>query len=149
MKIEKYGFWVYYIGDTSKFVENKVGKWMYFFKDSDNIEYIEKICRNAVMKEIVGEAKHTNPDSFGLNPLGSSDSGVCCFYLNCDDMEGHKKILSYFIENNMISKTKSGRLCNISFKLNSQTRAMKYGDNFHSEIKLSNFIDLNTGEWLI
>ena len=102
MKIEENIAWIYYIGDASKFVENKVGKWMYFFKSSDDIEYIKKLCSDAVMKEIVGESKHTNPASFGLSPYGTSDSGACFFYLNYDDIEGHKKILSYFIENNMI-----------------------------------------------
>ncbi|MCI8760697.1 MAG: hypothetical protein HFJ34_06265 [Clostridia bacterium] len=146
MKIEENVEWVYYIGDTSKFIKSKVGKWMYFFKSSADMEYIKKLCSDAVMKEVVKEAKYTSPNSPNLIIKGT---GVCCFYLNCDDMEGHKKILSYFIQNNMISKTKAGKFWDISFKLDNQTRAMEYGEDFHSNIKLSNFIDLYTGEWLI
>lgn len=141
--------WIYYIGDTSELIEDKVGKWMYFFKESDNVNYVKKLCADAVEQGIVSEAKHTNPDSFGLNPYGSDDSGVCCFYLNCDDIDRHKKVLSYFIKNNMIQKTKTGKLYNISFKLDNQTRAMEYGDKFKGKITLSDFIDLETGEWII
>lgn len=53
----------------------------------------------------------------------------------------------YFLVNNLIQKTKKGRLYNISFKLDKQTQAGEYGNEFHSEIRLSNFIDLETGEW--
>lgn len=149
MKIQEDIAWIYYIGDTSKFIEGKVGKWMYFFKSSDDIDYIKKLCSDAVELKIVTEAKHTNPNSFGLSPFGTANSGVCCFYLNCDDTEGHKKVLSYFIKNNMIQRTKTGRLYNISFKLDNQTRAMEYGEQFHSNIKLSNFINLDTEEWIL
>lgn len=69
--------------------------------------------------------------------------------MNCDDTEGHKKILSYFIKNNMIQRTKTGRLYNISFKLDAQTRAGEYGNNFIAQIKLDKFINLDTGEWIL
>lgn len=149
MKVKKNIAWVFYISENASFDYDKVGKWMYFFKSSDDIEHINELCANAVEQDIVDEAKHTNPDSFGLNPHGSADSGVCCFYLNCDDIEGHKKILTYFLENNMIQRTKKGKLYNISFKLDNQTRAGEYGEEFHSNIKLSDFINLDTGEWIL
>ncbi len=149
MKIQEDIAWIYYIGDTSKLIKDKVGKWMIFFKMSDNIEHIKKLCSDAVEQGIVAEVKHTNPQSIGLNPYGTPDSGVCCFYLNCDDLEGHKKVLSYFINNNMINRTKSGRLYNLSFKLDSQTRAKEYGEDFNSNIKLSNYINLDTEEWIV
>lgn len=141
--------WVFYISENASFDYDKVGKWMYFFKSSDDIEHINELCSNAVEQDIIAEAKHTNPDSFGLNPHGSADSGVCCFYLNCDDIERHKKILTYFLENNMIQRTKKGKLYNISFKLDNQTRAGEYGKAFKSSIKLSNFINLDTEEWIL
>lgn len=149
MKIEENFWWIFYRGDTSKFIDDKVGKWTYRFKTSDDIERIKKLCSDAVEQGIVKLAKHTNPVSFGLNPNGNADTGVCCFYLNCDDTEGHKKILSYFIKNNMIQRTKTGRLYNISFKLDAQTRAGQYGNDFIAQIKLDEFINLDTGEWLI
>ena len=132
--IKKFG-WIYYIDDDIQFDENKVGKWMYFFNDK---EFVAKICEDAVKMNIVKESKHSN-----------EEKGVACFYLNCDDIDTHKKIILYFIENNLISRTKSGRLYNISFKLDNQTRAGEYGDEFKSDIKLSKFVDLNTGEWLL
>lgn len=135
MKIEKNIAWVYYIGDTSKLVDNEVGKWMYFF---GNREFIEEICKEAVEKKFVCEAKHSN-----------ANKGVACFYLNIKDIENHKKILKFFIENNMIRKTKTGRFYNISFKLDSQTLDGKYGEDFVSELKLDKLMNLNTGEWII
>ena len=135
MEIKENIAWIYYIGDTSKFIKDKVGKWMYFFGDRS---FIEKICQECVEKNIVSEAKHSN-----------ADNGVACFYTNIDDIESHKKILEYFIENNMIKKTKSGRFYNISFKLDSQTLDGKYGENFVAEVKLDQFLDLDTGEWKI
>lgn len=149
MKIKENIAWVFYLNENISLDENKCGKWMYFFKSSDDIERINELCSNAVEQGIVDEAKHTNPDSFGLNPHGSADSGVCCFYLNCDDIERHKKILTYFLENNMIQRTKKGKLYNISFKLDNQTRSGEYGEEFQSSIKLSNFINLDTGEWIL
>ena len=70
------------------------------------------------------------------------------FYLICDDNEGHKRVLSYFVKNDLIWKTKAGKLYNISFKLDDQTRAGEYGFGVHSEIKLEKFVNLNTGELL-
>lgn len=132
--IEKYG-WIYYLGDDVQLDRDKCGKWMYFFSDK---KFVAKICEDAVKKNIVKELKHTD-----------DETGVACFYLNCDDIDTHKKIILYFIENNLISRTKSGRLYNISFKLDNQTRAGEYGDEFKSDIKLSNFVNLNTGEWIL
>lgn len=150
MKIEENFHWIIYRGDTTNSTDNKVGKWMYFFKESDDIERIERLCSDAVEQGIVECAKHTNPDTLGLNPNAkNNDEGVCCFYLNYDDIEGHKKILSYFIKNNMIKKKKTGRFYNISFKLDNQTRAGQYGSDFIAQIRLDKFINLDTGEWIL
>ena len=132
-------FWFFYINveEAKKFDAHKVGKWMYFFNDE---EFASKICSLAVENNIVAEAKHSTNSPNG--------SGVCCFYLNCDDDFTHKKIISFFLDNNLIRRTKTGKLYNISFKLDDQTRAGQYGDDFKSEIKLSNYIDLETGEFI-
>lgn len=136
MKIIENMAWVYYVNERecSSFDDHKVGKWMYFF---DNAEFAKKICKEAVEQGVVAEAKHSN-----------SSKGVCCFYLNCDDTATHKRVLTYFIENHLIRKTKTGKLFNISFKLDEQTRAGEYGADFKGDIKLENFVDLNTGEWI-
>lgn len=135
MKTMELGPWIFYLGENIGIDRNKCGKWMYFF---DNKEFVSKICENAIKMNIVNEAKHNN-----------EEKGVSCFYLNVDDIEGHKKVISYFIENNLIQRTKSGKLYNISFKLDSQTRAGEYGSEFKSDIKLEKFINLETGEWIL
>ena len=129
-------YWVYYVNEAEakKFDDSKVGKWMYFFKDND---FAAKICEKAVADGVVAEAMHSNaPD------------GVCCFYLHFDDKEAHKRRITYFLENGLIRKTKAGKLYNISFKFDDQTRKGEYGDGFVSEIKLANFVNLETGEWI-
>lgn len=129
------GGWIYYLsGEENCLDKHKCGKWMHFF---NNKEFAVHICEEAIAQGICVESKHTD-----------AEEGVCCFYLNCDDTEGHKKVLSYFIENDLIRKTKTGKLYNISFKLDDQTRAGEYGADFHSEIKLEQFVNLNTGEFL-
>lgn len=136
MEIINLGVWVFYVSEAAKNLdEHKCGKWMYFFDDE---EFVAKICKEAVEKGIVVESKHSD-----------AATGVSCFYLECDDLEGHKKVIQYFLDNNLIKKTKAGKLYNISFKLDAQTRAGEYGDDFQSEIKLEKFIDLYTGKWII
>lgn len=103
----------------------------------DNRDFAAQICEEAVKTGIVEEAKYAD-----------ADTGVCCFYLNCDDIDAHKKVISYFLEKRLIKKTKAGKLHNISFKLNSQTRAGQYGEDFQGTIKLADFIDLDTGNWI-
>lgn len=107
---------------------------MYFFNDAD---YVTHLCEKAVRDGIVKESKHSN-----------APKGVACFYLHGDDLEAHKRVIEYFMDNDLIEKTKTGRLHNISFKYDRQTRAGEYGDSFHSDIRLEQFVDLNTGEFL-
>ena len=52
------------------------------------------------------------------------------------------------LDNDLIKRTKAGKLYNISFKYDSQTLANQYGDDFKGELKLENFVDLFTGEWI-
>lgn len=133
MRISENIAWIFYIGDISTLDKNKIGKWMYFF---NNKQFVSQLCYDAVEKGIVVESKHSN-----------AETGVACFYINCDDIKSHKKVITYFIENNLINKTKAGSYYNISFKLDSQTRNGEYGKDFHAKIRLADFIDLNTGEW--
>ena len=52
------------------------------------------------------------------------------------------------LDNNLIRKTNSGRLYDESFKFDNQTRASEYGSGFNATIKLSEFLNLYTGEWI-
>lgn len=136
MKVVSNPAWVFYVDEEgiSEFEDDKVGKWMYFFGD---VEFAEKICKEAVENGVVAEAKHSN-----------APEGVCCFYLNCDDMAAHKRIITFFLENGLVRKTKAGKLYNISFKLDTQTLNGQYGEEFQSDIKLASFVNLETGEWI-
>lgn len=135
MKIFPLDGWIFYIKEGAKFDDEKIGKWMYFFQDED---FVSDLCKESIETDVVNEAKHSD-----------KNDGVACFYLNCDDLEGHKRVISYFLEKNIIPKTKKGRLYNISFKLDAQTSAGEYGADFKSKITLSNFINLDTKEWLV
>ena len=130
------GGWVFYLGGKEGLLDrHKCGKWMYFF---GNREFVEGICRKAIEDGIVYECKHSD-----------ADEGVACFYLNGDDTENHKRVIRFFLDNDLIRRTKTGKLYNIGFKYDDQTRAGEYSGEFTAEIKLEQFIDLNTGEWKI
>ena len=135
--------WVYYHTEASKeLLPSKCGKWMYFFK-REAVDFAAELCKRAIEEGIVSSCKHTNCE-FDERP-----EGVICFYLNCDDKEAHKRVISYFLKNGLVRKTKTGRYVNIAFKLDDQTRAGEYGEGFVADIKLADFIDLTTGEWLV
>ena len=132
--------WIYYIpdGNIPEFDTDKVGKWMYFFRERQGFEFAKKMCKLAVSSGVVREAKVA--DDVG--------EGVACFYTEADDIETQKKIISFFIEHNMIRKTKAGKFYNISFKFDRQTDAGAYGSEFQAELKLADFIDLSNGRWI-
>lgn len=110
MEIINIGGWVFYVSENVvKFDRHKCGKWMYFFGDR---QFAEKICREAVEKGVVTEAKHTD-----------AEGGVACFYLESDDIASHKRTIQYFLDNDLIRRSKTGKLYNIAFKLDDQTRA--------------------------
>lgn len=118
-----------------------------FFFSPFKTALMDDIVGTAVLDGVVVEAKYSNPET--LIAAGSKH-GVCCFYLNGNDREVHKRVLSYMLENGLIRKTKSGKLYNISFKLDSETYAGKYkGSGFSGKIKIADFVDLETGEFIL
>lgn len=60
----------------------------------------------------------------------------------------NRRVIEFFIKNDLIRKTKKGKLYNISFKHDTQTLAGEYGDDYHSDIKLEEFVNLETGKWI-
>ncbi len=144
MKIEEDIGWVRYIQEDAKFDPKKTGKWMYHFSnDEDSIEYAKSVCKEAVERGIVQTAKHTR---FGF--IFGPPTGVACFYIHGDDDAAHRRVIAYFLEKGLIRKTKTGKLYNISFKYDEQTREGQYANDFVAEIKLDQFLNLSTGEWL-
>lgn len=134
--------WVFYINAAvePELDEHKCGKWMYFFND---LSLAETLCRKAVLDGVVAQCKHTSPSDFDEKPRG-----VACFYLNADDDSAHRRVLSFMMDNDLIQRTKAGKLYNISFKLDVQTRAGERGPGFQAQIRLNDFVDLETGDFL-
>lgn len=108
-------WWSFYI-DTKLAPEldkHRCGKWMFFFND---IEFVEEVCREAALGKVVAECKHSSCET-----LAKGRRGVACFYLNMDD-EAHRRVIAFMLEQDLIRRTKSGKLFNIGFKLDDQTR---------------------------
>lgn len=138
--MEKFGGWCWYYSDKAELLEtHKRGKWMHFFNDQ---EFAMNVCEKAIAENVCHECKCTDME------LMDSNTGVICFYLNGDDMENHHKVIQFMMDNKLISKTKTGKLKNMSFKFDDQTRAGQYGADFAGTISLAQFIDLNTGKWV-
>ena len=128
--------WMFFTNANYKYLDTlKMGKWMVYFSESSR-EYITEMCENAVNENIVPEAK------VAIN------GDVACFYLNIDEIEYHRKCINFMLDNNLIRKTKTGRYYNISFKKDIQTFRGKYGIEFIPQLKLEDFINLDTGEWI-
>lgn len=139
--MKRIGGWCWYRTDNVKLLDkHKCGKWMYFFNDQ---EFAMSVCEKAISENVCYSCKCTDMEMTG------AEIGVICFYLNCDDIENHHRVIQFMLDNKLIRKTKTGRLYNISFKTDKQTRAGEYGADFEGTIKLAQFIDLNTGEWII
>lgn len=139
--MENYGGWYWFsTGEKSNLTSSNWGKWMYFFKDQD---HAIDICKQAISQKVCYECKCTNMED------AQATTGVICFYVNIDDNKHHRKVIEFMLENNLIRKTKTGKLYNISFKLDEQTLAGEYGSNFEGQLKLDHFIDLKTGKWIL
>lgn len=135
-------YWVFYM-DLDHVVElrgDQVGKWMCFFTDAD---WMAGICSAAVLEGACAECKHTHPAT-----LEAQGSGVACFYVNGDDREAHRRLLGWMIRHDLVRRTKKGKLYNIGFKYDTQTLAGEYGTTFAPKIVLSDFFDLETGEFV-
>ena len=75
------------------------------------------MCEKAIAENVCYECKCTDME------LRDDETGVICFYLNGDDIENHRRVIRFMMDNELIQKTKAGRLYNISFKFDDQTRA--------------------------
>lgn len=138
--MERHGGWCWYRTEEAKLLEkHKCGKWMHFFNDQ---EFAMNVCEKAIAENVCYECKCTDMELTGV------ETGVICFYLNGDDIENHHRIIQFMMDNKLIQKTKTGRLYNISFKFDDQTRSGEYSAGFKGTIKLEQFVNLNTGEWI-
>ncbi len=138
MMIRQFGWYWFLSGEEKRLDKHKCGKWMHFFTDQ---AFAKEICQKAINEHICYECKCTDM------AMVEKPTGVICFYLNGDDIENHKRVIQFMLDNYLIQKTKKGSYYNISFKLDDQTRAGQYGADFEGKIKLDQFINLKTGEW--
>jgi len=139
--------WIHYWKTRQKI--NNCGKWMIFF-NANNYEFVKEICIKAINEKIINSCKHTafEIDSLIHEKSEKYNSGVICFYLDGTLDTEHKKVLKFLKNNDLIRKTKTGKLYNISFKFDDQTRMGEYGNKFNPIIKLSDFINLETYEFI-
>lgn len=133
-------YWDFYTNNSMHYVAHESGKWMVFFEFED-MPAIAKHCENIVLGNICGTTKLSNVPN-------DKNTGVACFYLNISDKEAHKKLIKYMIDNDLIPRTQNGRLYNIGFKLDNQTRSGQYGSDFIPTLKLADLVDLNTDKFI-
>jgi hypothetical protein len=134
--------WEHYIAKDKSydFKEDQCGGWQYSFDASHNsLSIIRKICEKAMTEGVVAEIKHSNADALRIK-----GSGLCCFYCNGDDEEAHKKIIAFFIQNNMVLRDNYGNLRNMAFKYDATAKRRKKGS---IPIQLGDFVNLKTGEF--
>ena len=135
MKNFPFGRWDRYQADEiPEHYRNKTGKWMLYLNDAF---LADRVCQKAIEQGIVYSCKH----------LLDLDEGPTCFYCEFDDEEAHKRIIQFMIENRLIDRRQDGRLTNISYKLDQQTRNGEYKETFKAIFKLWDFVDPYTGEW--
>lgn len=125
--IRQLGWFWYLSGQENILEKDKCGKWMYFF---DNQKFAQQICQKAIDEKVCYECKCTDMET------AMTSTGVICFYLNGDDIENHKRVIRFMLDNNLIKKTKTGRFYNNSFKFDYQTGTGEYGTAFEEKIKL-------------
>jgi len=114
---------------------DKTGKWIVGF--SDIIDAVPKLAL-IIGQRLAPAAKAMRSNNGRI---------IACVYMDTMDTQAHKRLLAYFLWKGIIPKTNAGKLTNISFKLNIQTRAGEYGKNFKARLSLGDLIDLKTGAW--
>lgn len=98
------GGWYWYLsGEEAKLEKHKCGKYMYFFEDQS---FAQRICEKAITEHVCYECKCTDME------VQLAPTGVICFYLNGDDIENHKRVIQFMMDNDLIRKTKTGRYYN-------------------------------------
>jgi hypothetical protein len=115
-----------------------IGKWLIAGID---VDLAMALCCKAVVMGATDEAKHTMP-------IRPETRCIACFYANADSPEDHRRLLDFLKQEKAIPKKKDGTYCNISFKYDQQTLNGEYGSKFKPRLRLSDFLNLATGEWI-
>lgn len=155
MIIKENEFWKYfYQNENADRVDiPNCGKWMYFFKLKD-WELVDNIILKAMelgICKVIKRSVNLNKIKTIKQEIWKNQEGVVCFYLSIDDIASHKNVIQFFLDNDLIKTTKTGKLYNISFKLDEQTYSLEYSSNgkFKAKLTLSDILDLETREWKV
>mgnify|MGYP000846725320 CR=1 FL=1 len=136
--------WIFYQADHAD-GSDIVGKFLTYGRRLVT-EGVGATIRKAIESGVIDHAKHSNTESGHINRNARNpDEYVVCWY-SSDNRDRLQSLAEFLVENGMVRKTQGGRLYNIAFKYDSQTRAGEYGEGFVAEIKLADFIDLDTGK---
>lgn len=144
MQIKENPAWIYYLGDRVEEERKYIkGKFMTFGLFPVNAR-TKSLIKKALDEEVVFAVKHSQEGY--VNPRSADpDKYVICWY-STDEKEDLSKLAEFLVKNGLVQITKAGKLYNISFKYDSQTRSGQYGDSFVAQIGLADFIDLDTGK---
>lgn len=107
------------------------GKWMFYYKNRD---FATQIINQAFTQDVCKYAKHTK-----------GSSGICCFYVSGTSEVEHRKVIKFMLDHNLIRLTDDLNYFDPAFKFNGQSWSKQYGPNFEGLIKLSDFVDITTG----
>ena len=122
--------WNFFTGDKTNTLGATCGKWEYHFTDSS---FAHHVCREAIAQGAAAAAK-----------MSDAGKGVCCFYINGNDREAHKRMLEFMLCKNLIRRRGDGAFFDTRFifspfeKSSLQTECL-------SDIKLSQFVNLKKG----
>lgn len=137
--------WLWYGANT--FTESdKVGKFMTYGK-GDISDELQGLILKAIKQGVTPLVKHTNLDTITFNPRAKDGSWVIVWY-SSDDENCLKSLAKFLVDEGLVQKTKTGKLYNIAFKYDEQTRNDEYAGEFKSKISLQDLMNLNTGELL-
>ena len=122
--------WNFFTGDKTNTLGATCGKWEDHFTDSS---FAHHVCREAIAQGAAAAAK-----------MSDAGKGVCCFYINGNDMEAHKRMLEFMLCKNMIRRRGDGAFFDTRFIFNPFEKSSLQTECL-SDIKLSQFVNLKRG----
>lgn len=136
------GWWWYYEGEREN-LPHIDGKFM-TFGEGVVPDSMQEIILSGLHEGVTPLVKHTHPDR-----IAESDKSTWVIIWYSDDSkESLQKLALFLYRNDLIQRTKAGRLYNIAFKYDEQTRTGEYGGDFKAKISLDKIMDLDTGALL-
>ena len=135
--------WVVYANESApKIAPGRSGKWICFFERGEE-ETAHEIAQAAVETGVVSEALVPSD-----NESSQYDSVACCLRIDAADLRAHRRVIKFMLENDLIKKARTGSYYNASFKFD-EAKGHARGVYYTPTIKLADFIDLRTGEFLV